>query len=78
MDPNKIPRVRKIHEAKTHFLICNAQFFDIKPSIVADKADEKIIEEPTYPKYKIGGCIANAGSCNIGFNPNPSSGVGNK
>ena len=46
--------------------------------MVAAKADEKIIEEPTYPKYKIGGCIANAGSCKIGFNPNPSSGVGNK
>ena len=26
----------------------------------------------------MGGCIAKAGSCNIGFNPNPSLGVGNK
>ena len=24
-------------------------------SFIADNADEKIIEEPTYPKYKIGG-----------------------
>ena len=43
---------------------------------VAAKAEEKIIDEPTYPKYKIGGWIAKAGSCKIGFNPKPSSGVG--
>ena len=28
--------------------------------------------------YKIGGCIAKAGSCKIGFNPVPSFGIGNK
>ena len=44
--------------------------------LVAAKTDEKIIEEPTYPKYKIGGWIAKAGSCKIGFNPRPSAGVG--
>ena len=27
-------------------------------------------------KYKTGGCIANAGSCKIGFKPKPSSGDG--
>ena len=37
---------------------------------------EKIIDDPTYPKYRIGGCIANAGSCRIGFKPNPSFGTG--
>ena len=45
---------------------------------MAAKADENIIDDPTYPKYKIGGWIANAGSCSIGFNPKPSSGTGNK
>ena len=55
-----------------------AQLFVIKFSDVADNADEKIIDDPTYPKYKIGGCIAKAGSCNIGFNHNPSSGVGKR
>ena len=44
---------------------------------MAASADEKIIDEPTYPQYKIGGWIANAGSCNIGFSPKPSSGLGN-
>ena len=38
--------------------------------------DEKINEVPTYPTYKSGGWIANAGSCKIGFKPNPSSGTG--
>ena len=33
---------------------------------------------PTYPKYKRGGCTANAGSCNIGFSPKPSLGTGYK
>ena len=43
---------------------------------MAARAEEKIIDEPTYPKYKIGGCIAKAGSCKIGFKPNPSLGIG--
>jgi hypothetical protein len=30
-------------------------FFEIIFRVVAAKTDEKIIEEPTYPKYKIGG-----------------------
>ena len=29
-------------------------------------------------KYRIGGCIANAGSCKIGLSPKPSAGIGNK
>ena len=45
---------------------------------MAESAEEKIIEEPTYPKYKIGGWTAKAGSCNIGFKPNPSFGAGIK
>ncbi len=36
------------------------------------------MDVPTYPIYKIGGCNANAGSCNIGFKPVPSFGIGNK
>ena len=43
---------------------------------MAARAEEKIIDEPTYPKYKIGGWIAKAGSCKIGFKPNPSLGIG--
>ena len=43
-----------------------------------DNEDENNIDVPTYPKYSMGGCIAKAGSCNIGFNPNPSLGIGNK
>ena len=40
--------------------------------------EDNIIDEPIYPKYKIGGCIAKMGSCRIGFNPSPSFGEGNK
>ena len=36
------------------------------------------MEVPTYPKYNIGGWIAKAGSCKIGFRPNPSLGTGSK
>ena len=43
---------------------------------MAARVEEKIIEDPTYPKYKIGGWIAKAGSCKIGFKPNPSLGIG--
>ena len=43
---------------------------------MAAKADENIIDDPTYPKYKIGGWIAKAGSWSIGLRPIPSSGVG--
>ena len=42
-----MPIVKKIHEAKTHFFMCTAQLLDINPSVVADKADEKIIDDPT-------------------------------
>ena len=56
--------------------MCDAHFLDTIFRQVAAKAEEKIIDEPTYPKYKIGGWIAKAGSCKIGFNPKPSSGVG--
>ena len=42
---------------------------------MAARTLEKIIDEPTYPKYRIGGWIAKAGSCKIGFRPNPSSGI---
>ena len=55
MDPNKIPRVKKIHEINTHFFMWDAHFFETIFKVVAAKTDEKIIDEPTYPKYKIGG-----------------------
>ena len=35
--------------------MCDAHFFEIKFRVVAAKTEEKIIDEPTYPKYKIGG-----------------------
>ena len=76
IDPNKIPRVKKIHELKAHFFIWDAHFFETIFKVVAAKTDEKIIDEPTYPKYKIGGWIAKAGSCNIGLSPSPSVGIG--
>ena len=44
---------------------------------MAASDDEKIIDEPIYPKYKIGGWIASIGSWRIGFNPSPSFGIGN-
>ena len=47
MDPNKIPKVRKIQEINTHFLICVAQVFEIKFKLVAASTLEKITEEPT-------------------------------
>ena len=50
--------------------------FGDKISYHAARADEKIIEDPTYPKYKTGGWIAKAGSCKIGLRPNPSFGTG--
>ena len=56
--------------------MCDAHIFVILFEQTAASAEEKIIEVPTYPKYKIGGWIANAGSCNIGFKPNPSFGTG--
>ena len=55
-----------------------AQLVETIFKVVAAKTDEKIIEEPTYPKYKIGGCIASAGSWSIGFNPSPSDGTGKR
>ena len=54
-----------------------AQPLDIYPKDTAESVEEKIIDDPTYPKYKIGGWIANAGSCRIGLRPNPSPGTGN-
>ena len=45
---------------------------------MAAKDEENTNEVPTYPKYKIGGWMANAGSCKIGLSPRPSVGVGNK
>ena len=53
-----------------------AHSFEIQFKEAAERTEEKIIDEPTYPKYKIGGWIANAGSCKIGLRPNPSSGIG--
>ena len=57
--------------------MCLAQVLEIYFKTEAARDDENIIEEPTYPKYKIGGWIAKAGSCNIGLRPNPSLGIGN-
>ena len=76
MEPNKIPNVKNIQDNKTHFFICVAHSLLILLSVAAASVDEKIIEDPTYPKYKIGGWIARAGSCSIGLRPSPSVGVG--
>ena len=35
--------------------MCSGPFFRYKFKLVAAKAEEKIIDDPTYPKYKIGG-----------------------
>ena len=56
--------------------MCDAHFLDTRFKLVAAKAEEKIIDDPTYPKYKIGGWITRAGSCSIGLRPNPSVGIG--
>ena len=58
--------------------ICLAQVLFTEPDIKAASEEEKIIDVPTYPKYNIGGWIANAGSWSIGFKPVPSFGIGNK
>ena len=58
--------------------MCDAHILLSILDIRAANEDEKIIDVPTQPKYKIGGCIANAGSWRIGFNPFPSFGTGNK
>ena len=71
-----MPIVRKIQEINDHFFMSVAQSLFTYLQVNAAKEDEKIIDDPTYPKYKIGGWIAKAGSCNIGFNPKPSFGVG--
>ena len=56
--------------------MCDAHFLDTRFKLVAANAEEKIIDDPTYPKYKIGGCITRAGSWSIGLRPNPSIGTG--
>ena len=58
--------------------MCLAQILFTIPQTKAANDEEKIIEVPTQPRYKTGGCIANAGSCKIGFKPVPSFGIGNK
>ena len=58
--------------------MCLAQVLFTEPDIKAASEEEKIIDVPTYPKYNIGGWIANAGSWSIGFKPVPSFGIGNK
>ena len=70
--------VKKIQEITIHFLICLAQILFTIPQTKAANDEEKIIDVPTYPKYKMGGWIAKAGSCKIGFKPVPSFGTGNK
>jgi hypothetical protein len=47
--------LEKTQELNTHFFICDAHFLDTRFKLVAAKAEEKIIDDPTYPKYKIGG-----------------------
>ena len=71
-----IPNVKNIQDKKIHNLICFAQRLFTFLQTSAESDEEKIIEEPTYPKYKIGGWIASAGSCKIGFKPKPSFGIG--
>ena len=76
MEPSNMPKLKKIQDIKTQIFICLAHSLVMWLTNVAESAEEKIIDVPTYPKYKIGGWIANAGSCKIGFKPNPSWGVG--
>ena len=51
MDPSKIPKVKKIQETKTHFLICDAHIFVILLEQTAASAEEKIMEVPTSVSY---------------------------
>ena len=55
-----------------------AQILLTYPVTIAAKAEANIIDVPTYPTYKMGGCIAKAGSWRIGFNPRPSGGIGKR
>ena len=77
MDPAKIPKVWKNQEINTHGFVTFAKFFPLNLQIKDASAKEKYIDEPTNPKYNSGGCIASAGSCNIGLRPKPSWGTGN-
>ena len=54
-----------------HFLAIEAQRELYCFKIRAANSKLKTKENPTYPKYKKGGWIANRGSCKIGFNPRP-------
>ena len=47
MDPSKIPKVKKVQETKTHFLICDAHIFVILLEQTAASAEEKIMEVQT-------------------------------
>ena len=57
-----------------HFLAIEAQPELYCFKIRAANSKLKTKENPTYPKYKKGGWIANRGSCKIGFNPSPEPG----
>ena len=65
-------QIEKNQENKTHSFATFAKFFPSNLQIKDASAKEKYIDEPTNPKYNRGGCIASAGSCNIGLRPKPS------
>ena len=72
-----IPIDRKIQDTITHGFVFVAQSLSKLSLKSPANAKDQTIDRPTYPRYKKGGWNANPGSCNRGFKPIPSSGIGN-
>ena len=69
-----MPIVKNTHAARVQGRTHRPQAASIRPSIKAAMAKLKVIERPTYPKYKNGGWKASPGSCRSGFKSCPSKG----
>ena len=72
-EPSAIPIVKNTHAIKVHGLTHLTQIVSTLPTNKAAIEKENVTDNPTYPKYKNGGCIAKPKSCNIGLKPSPSA-----
>ena len=57
-----MPTVKKTHADTDHLLTSFSHFASGSPFILKANEQAKGITTPTYPRYKVGGCIAKAGS----------------
>src|ERR1700731_4869401 len=74
--PRKIPQVRNSHVTIVHRRVMWIHFSPGYRIINAPSANANGTENPTYPRYSIGGWITISGYCSSGFNPNPSCATG--